>query len=58
MRNVRLCIDSFAPLLPKIISAKYAPPTNTSEQDVFLNPPVHHGAEDMMGGYHLHNDPQ
>ena len=58
MRNLRLCIESLAPLPPKITSANYAPKPNTSEQDLFVTLLVHRRVEEVVWGYHHHNDPK
>jgi len=58
MRNLRLCIESLAPLPPKITSANYAPKPNTSEQDLFVTLLVYRRVEEPVWGYHQQNDPK
>jgi hypothetical protein len=42
----------------RIISVEYAPKTNTSEQDLFVNSPVPRGSQEVIYGYHSHDDAQ
>ena len=42
----------------RIISVEYAPKTDTSEQDLVMNPPVPRSSQEVIHGCHSHDDAQ